>query len=272
MKVDSIFVIICYVSMIVSNVICSATTWYNKTNNTQISRENPTVITPDGLTFAVWGPIYFLLLGTVIYQIWPQGQIIQDTTRNLLSLAFVLNAGWLPLFAYHLWWLSLLIIILYAYVLYQIYTNMDIHYDAPIPIKDKVWAYAGVSMNLAWVVVATFLNVGIVFRNSNIITTVNGKTTIGGNADWAIACIALVTGIASHQLAEHTDFVYSLTTAWALFGISRMQSGDEATWALCMALFLSVMSVLAILYLTYAHLKKKKKKEPTNELERHLTA
>ena len=158
----------------------------------------------------------------------------------------------------------------YGLVLHKVYTNICVHYDGPAHVWEKVWVYAGVSMNLAWIVVATFLNVTIVFRNSEIVTTMDGKTIIGGNSDWAIACIALVTAIAIYQLAEHFDFVYSITTAWALFGIYRMQSGVEATWALSMAMFLSAASYLAINYLVY--LRCRKKKEPTNELEQHLTA
>lgn len=269
MLTESRFVLLCYVAMIVSNILASATDLYNNTNNMKISKENPTVLTPDGVTFAVWGPIYGFLFITVVYQLWPRA-IITQNTRNWLSLAFLLNAAWLPFFAYHLWWLSLLAIVAYAYTLYKVYLIIGVQYDSPISIKYKLCGYVGVSMNLAWVVVATFLNVGIVFRNSNIVTSTNGKTTVGGNPDWAIACICVVTGIAIYQLTEHFDFVYALTTSWALFGVFKMQTGEETIWALSMAITLCVVSGIVIGFLVYDRCRGKK--VPTNELEQSLTA
>ena len=153
MLTESRFVLLCYVAMIVSNILASATDLYNNTNNMKISKENPTVLTPDGITFAVWGPIYGFLLITVVYQLRPRA-IIKQRARNWLSLAFLLNAAWLPFFAYHLWWLSLLTIAAYAYTLYKVYSIIGVQYDTPISIKDKLCGYIGVSMNLAWVVVA----------------------------------------------------------------------------------------------------------------------
>ena len=62
----------------------------------KISKENPTVLTPDGVTSAVWGPIYGFLFITAVRQLWPRA-IIKQNTRNWLSLAFVHDHVWLEL-------------------------------------------------------------------------------------------------------------------------------------------------------------------------------
>lgn len=269
MHTDSKMLILCFILMVVSNVIAAATKLYNNTTNMEISSQNPTTLTPDGLTFSVWGPIYLLELCLVIYQCRAGADCFTGNARNWLSAAFILNAGWLPFFAYHLWWLSLLTIVAYGVALRQAYVHMRVDYNGPAHITDKMFGFAAVSMNLAWVAIATLLNVSIVFRNSNIVTSYHGKTLIGGNPDWAIACIALAATVAFYHLLEHGDFVYAMTTAWALFGIYRMQTHDEAIWAVCMAGALFAVSMVCISAIV---MQKYKKKPPTNELERSLRA
>ena len=152
-------------------------------------------------------------------------------------------------------------IIAYGGALRQAYVHMRVDYNGPARITDKIFGFAAVSMNLAWVAIATLLN---------IVTTYDGKTLVGGNPDWAIACIVLATTVAFYHLLEHGDFVYAMTTAWALFGIYRMQTHAQALWAVCMAGALCAVSVVSIAAIVVQ--KYKKNKPPTNELERPLRA
>lgn len=254
--------------MIASNVIGSVTKLYNNTTNAELSMQNPTTITPDGVTFAVWGAIYTLQCFAVIYQYKVGVTVLRGNARNWLSAAFILNAGWLPFFAYRLWWLSLLTIIAYLFSLRQVYLYMKVDYNGPVPIIDKICGFAGVSMNMAWVVVALLLNLSIVFRNSSIVTSHDRKTLVGGNTDWAIACVAFATALACYHIAEYGDFVYALTTAWALFGIYRNQAHGQAIWSVSLAIVLCVVSTACVA----ARVGKKceKKTPSTNELDRPL--
>lgn len=270
MSIDSKLLIFTFVAMIASNVIGSVTKLYNDTTNADLSAQNPTAITPDNLTFAIWGPIYVLQFCTAIYQCRANAPVFPDNTRNWLTVAFILNAVWLPFFAYRLWWLSLLTIIAYAFSLRKAYLHMKVNYSGPASVADKICGFAGVSMNLAWIVVATLLNTTIVFRNSNIVTSHDGKTLVGGNTDWAIACIALATAIAGYHIVEHGDFIYALTTAWALFGVYRMQTHAQTIWAVSMAVALCAISLgLLVMWVVKKY---KEKKTPTNELERPIYA
>lgn len=245
--IDSRFtVIVAFIVMAISNIISTTSSIFNHTNNTKISQDNPTALTPDGLTFSIWGPIYLFELGTVIFQCWKQNTVIKDSTRNWLSLAFITNAIWLPVFAYAYWWLSLLVIAVYLLALNELYSwNLDIDYaNNKVCWKDKVWAYTGISLNLAWVTVATLLNITIVFRNSRIVYTETGFEIIGGNPDWAVACIVVAGGIAIYKLYKHADVVYTLATSWALFGIYRNQTEIQRKWALVFASVLAAVSIL----------------------------
>lgn len=232
-------VVIAFVVMSISNIISTTSNLYNHTNNTKISKENPTALTPDGITFAIWGPIYLFELGTVVFQCWKKGSLIKESTREWLAGAFTLNAVWLPLFAYEYWWLSLLVITAYAWTLVELYSwDLHIDYGNDKHWKDKLWGYTGVSLNLAWVTVATLLNITIVFRNSRIVYTHSGTSIVGGNPDWAIACIVAASAIALYKLVHSADIPYGLATAWALFGIYRNQEEEQHQWALVFAITL----------------------------------
>lgn len=238
-------VILAYIIMIISNVISSTSNLYNHTNNTKISEENPTTITPDGITFAVWGPIYLFQLGLLSRQFWEKGTIFNAKMRLTIVVAFIANAVWLPIFAYQYWWLSLTIIITYLAALTEIYSiQMNINYADSRPWRTKVWAYTPISLNLAWITIATLLNITIVFRNSNIIVTKTQQQIIGGNTDWAVNAVVIATAIAIYKIFNATDIIYGLTTAWALLGIYRNQKEQQRIWAEICAIAIITLSII----------------------------
>ena len=61
--------------MVVSNFLSTATKLLNNTDNAQISRENPTYLSPDGATFSIWGLIYLFEAILVVYQAFPSFRV-----------------------------------------------------------------------------------------------------------------------------------------------------------------------------------------------------
>lgn len=272
-------VIAAYVLMIVMNALSTATTVFNNTDNGKISRENPTYLSPDGATFSIWGFIYLFETCFVIYQALPKyanAQGLGGETRMWLIAAFLVNSMWLPVFAYHLWWLSLVVILCYLGALAKTYESLGVEYGGKATAATKIFAFTGISLNFGWVVVASLLNFTIVSRNSGIIVTriVQGNITkdtagsvaplfnqaiIGGNVDWAIAAGVCAAGIACYRAIRYSDIPYCFVTAWALGGIYRMQtyagdrffpeegkSHDLATWALTLSLIVGVFGLFAL--------------------------
>lgn len=235
-----------FVLMTASNIVSTTSTIYNNTNNTQISNENPTTLTPDGITFAIWGLIYLLEACTSVFQCWaPDNTVFNDSSRRWLAMAFVLNAVWLPVFAYEYWWLSLLIISGYLVALVELYSwHMHIDYADENPWHVKLFAYGGISVNLAWVTVATLLNITIVCRNSGIMMVTTHDEIVGGNPDWAVAAIVLAAVVAANRVVHNADILYGMATAWALFGIHRHQNGKQTVWAQTHAIILLVLCAL----------------------------
>ena len=272
-------VIAAFAFMVLSNFLSTATKVMNNTDNAQISRENPTTLSPDGATFAIWGLIYLFEAILVVYQCFDtdtNAKVLGGKTRHWIIASFLTNAIWLPIFSYHRWFLSLAVIVGYLYSLYQTNLAMKINYgNKNVAASAQTMAMVGISLNMAWVVVATLLNFTIVSRNSGIIvTTVTTGVTnttagtvaplfttaiVGGNVDWAILCIVIASALAMYRAWVYCDVPYSFVTAWALGGIYRMQtyatdenfptaakSTDQATWALMFSLIVGAVGVVGL--------------------------
>ena len=267
---NSTLVYICLIIMFVSNVLSMGS--YNNTNNAEISRENPTYLTPDGLTFAIWAIIYILETFMSILQslhMYRKNDLFK-ASRKWICAAFLLNALWLPTFAYHLWWLSLLVICTYLYALYKVSETMPIEYQKNNICTD-VYIFAGISINMAWVTVAALINLLVVSRNSNIVVTITNTThpvTVGGNVDMAIAGIVLASAIGVYRVIKHKDIPYALATAWALFGIYRHQKDFQLKqWAIYTS---ALTGTIGLMYGCTVLLGRKQKKN-TSKLGQPLT-
>lgn len=273
---EQVMLVAAFVVMIISNVISTATTLFNDTNNKIISDSNPTYLSPDGATFSIWGFIYLFEATLVIYQSLPRFREQENLVkgRKWVILAFLLNAIWLPVFSFFRWWLALAIIVGYLFSLYKSHEQLEINYGSAADWHLKVFAFTGISLNFAWVVVATLLNVTVVARNSRIIytpitagvtNTTSGYTStgvaiIGGNVDWAVLCIVAASIFGIYRSVANMDVPYTFVTAWALGGIYRMQtvaqdtrfpvsglSQDLSHWATAGFIFVGVAGAVALI-------------------------
>ena len=271
-------VIVSYVIMITSNVLSSTTQIFNNKTNVDISRENPTFLTPSGITFAVWGPIYLFELALVFYQTFgPENELsIISRARFKLMIAFLLNAVWLPLFAYEYWWISMGVLLAYVLTINNVYSILNINYADGKSIITKLFSHIGISMNLAWITIALFLNIFIVSRNSDIVTTTVKNVTIGGNVDMATSAVFVVFIICIYKLIKYADIIYAFTTAWGLLGIYMAnknnlnrptQTYSNRLQDLCIVFIAMTTFIMLIRILTCVC---KKKTRDTNEIRQPL--
>ena len=70
---------------------------------------------------------------------------------------------------------------------------MNINFSNNKSAVYKILSYVGFSANVAWVTVATALGTTVTLRNNGYIT--KASVDIGGNEDWAIMFIVIVSAI-----------------------------------------------------------------------------
>lgn len=218
-----------FIVMVVVNVMAATGTYGFSKSNEELSRLNPTYLTPDGATFAVWGVIYILELLAVFEALCNAGSFyIPRREQALFSLAtaFLLNAAWLFVFAREQYALSLGVMLFYLLSLARAYAFIDMR-------DTDVFLPAAISMNLAWVCVAACINTLFTAARLGPDDIPKGamlQSPAGSQELAAGAAVGLVV-LGVLMLVDRKDWCFAATLAWALLGVRRAQCGWLATAA-----------------------------------------
>lgn len=230
-SVESLAVAGAYVVMIAFNALANTDIFGGKDQG-EISNQNPTYLTPDGLTFAVWGLIYLLEALLVIYQLNKlpeeteallQSKFLGLSVRWRLVIAFLLNASWLPVFNNELFWVALVIIVAYLVALIAVYR--DLRPSNVSSWTDFLLLTAGISCNMSWVFVASCLNLFFCLGELGW----ENEYGVAGTPLAAIVVCVIVAQIAVYLVVQGKDIFYGFVAGWALQGIYRMQTFEDAS-------------------------------------------
>ena len=124
------------------------------------SDKNYNEFAPAGITFAIWGVIYTLLIAVIIWQFIGKNRA-KDEAIGKISTLFILNcvfnAGWLFLWHYELLPISIIVMIGILFTLVRLNTVIS-HNLAP-ETPTRALLKAGFGVYLGWICVATIANV-----------------------------------------------------------------------------------------------------------------
>lgn len=224
-------VVAAFAFMVACNVMATKKVFGGK-DNKEVSDENPTYLTPDGKTFAVWGIIY-LLETMLVFAQWSTTEsteaVMAQTcpltglnVRERLILAFIANGIWLPIFLNELFWTSLGIMAAYFAFLVSIYT--DVNMASTEGVFQHICLASGIAMNASWIVVALSVNTFVALGKLGW----KDQHGVAGSTDLAAIMIAVVAAVACWRSVAICDLAWAFVAAWALKGISRMQSQPDA--------------------------------------------
>jgi benzodiazapine receptor len=211
--------IIAFVLTVIINGLAGSTTLIGGVNTASISDSNPTLITPAGFTFAIWGVIYILLGVFVVYQALPSQK--EKEYHKQISWLFILisvtNISWIFLWQYNLVTLSLPVIVLFLIGLILIYTRLGIG-KTQVPMKEKLAIHTPFSVYLGWITIATIANVAVAGVST-------GWDGFGISPEtWAILIIIIALLLTLIVTATRKDIAYGLVIIWALIGIISKQT------------------------------------------------
>ncbi|QUH30613.1 tryptophan-rich sensory protein [Vallitalea guaymasensis] len=200
-----------YVIMVVVNILAVALPLNGKTTG-EISSNINSLFTPAPYTFMIWGLIYILLLGFVIYGLLPKQKqnVCIDSIGITFFISSILNALWLFAWHYEKLWLSLIIMILLLFTLIKIYNRVN---KNCVKNGDNKFVRIPFSIYLAWISIATIANVSVVLKAT-------GWNGLGlSETVWTIIVLVFALILSLYVSIKNDDLVYLLTTAWALIGI-----------------------------------------------------
>jgi len=206
------FAIITYVGMVIVNFLANSLPINNRTTG-EISNAYPNLFSPAGLTFSIWGLIYLLLAGYVLYQFSKNAQKkgVLLTKVNMYFIATsVANILWI--FAWHFDFIGLSVLIM-GVLLFSLIRIADMLGDEQLTLQDKLFVYVPFSVYFGWITVAAIANVTVFL------------VSIGWNGfgldDWVWTIIILLVGavIGILRMLKDKNIFYALVLIWAYLGI-----------------------------------------------------
>ena len=231
-------------------------------NTGQISAMYPTLITPPGITFGIWGVIYAMLIVFVVMQFFRGTAEDYGTFSSYFILSCLFNTVWI--FAWHSQMIVLATLAIAALfvVLIKLYT---------LTRESTFVARTTFSIYYAWITIATMIALFVLVKTlagGAPITPIEGRTygfsdaysgiilysgepeivSYVTNLEYVFATLAViaVAAITIWHFTKFHDYFYVLTIGWAVGGIMvrQLTSVTPPTYMLIAA----VLAISAILY------------------------
>ncbi len=180
----------------------------------EVSDAYPNLFAPTGLTFSIWGVIYVLLAGFIIYQFFiPQKPAAAERLRFiqiLFIISSVLNSGWI--IAWHYLQIEISLILMLLILLSLILCDRQLSLQ-PLSFKEKIFLRLPFALYFGWISVATVANVTVLLVDS-------GWNRLNlSEAFWMILITAVATLIALFVITLRRNWIYGAVFVWAYIGI-----------------------------------------------------
>lgn len=232
-----------FIAVIVVNYLSNSLPIGGRTNK-EVSDMYPVLLTPSGYAFSIWGLIYLLLAGFVIYQFLPSS-FKRDSISRLgywFLASCVFNVAWIFAFQNLQTGLALLIIVLLLLCLIMLYLKTR---AITLPTTAEIWLVKlPFSIYLGWVSVATIINAAVLLYKI-------GWDGFGiSEPAWTI--IMLIVGLVLAVLVSfpYRDSIYPLVFTWAYIAIALKQKDVSSVYYT--AIILAILLAIYAVYLFFA--------------------
>ncbi|ACB84500.1 tryptophan-rich sensory protein [Natranaerobius thermophilus] len=195
---------------------------FNNLTQEDITEIYPVLITPAGYVFSIWGIIYLLLIGFIIYQALPSYRETPKVSAVgiLFAVTALLNILWLFAWHYLQIGLSMVLMILLLITLIGIYKKI-IGRKSSETFFDWLFVRLPFSIYLAWISVATLANLNILLNDWGILGTEGFGAMV-----FTILMIIIGAVLSLYVFYRLGDIVFPLVFTWAFIGIG-VRHGTE---------------------------------------------
>ena len=177
-------------------------------------------IVPAGFTFSIWGVIYLSLLGTLIhygYSILKEKVDVVNQYESIVPwffIANVVNGTWILAWHHIRPGIALLLMIILFICLLKIFLFTHNHK------QQSPWKKLSYEIYFGWINIAITANVAAYLTHI-------AWDGLGISFDWiAIVILLVVIIIGSITIVKYRAYLYALTLAWAMYGISKNISNN----------------------------------------------
>ena len=214
-------VTVTYLAMVTMNVLANALP-LNGRSTGDIYDAYPSLFTPAGITFSIWGVIYLLLGAHVLYQLGlfrdgpetPAQSALLNRVGVLFALSSLANTAWIFAWHYDFIPLSVVLITVILVCLALIVTTLR---RAALVGRQRWLVGVPFSVYFGWTTVAVVANVTVLL--------VRWRWDGFGLSDatWAAIMVLVAMAIGTLTMVRNRDVAYGLVLIWAFAGILLRQ-------------------------------------------------
>jgi cell division protein FtsW (lipid II flippase) len=211
-----------YLAMIAVNYLANALPLNGKRTG-DVSNAYPSLFTPAGVTFSIWGVIYLLLGAHVLYQLGlfrdgpesAEQAALLNRIGVLFSLSSLANTAWVFAWHYDLIPLSAVLIVVILTCLALIVTTLR---GANLTGRQRWLVGVPFSVYFGWTTVAVVANMTVLLVSRNW----DGFGL--SDSTWAVIIVLVAMAIGAVTMVRNRDVAYGLVLIWAFAGILLRQT------------------------------------------------
>lgn len=240
-----------FIVMIVVNALANIIP-FNGLTTGQVSDSYPNLFTPAPLTFSIWGVIYILLAGYILYQYGflckKESAFSKDLMEKigiLFTISSMANTGWM--FVWHYKSIGISVVLMLVILVCLILINLSTA-KAELTNKEKILIRLPFSIYFGWITVATIANVTAFLVGIGW----NGF----GLPDWLWTIAVLIVGllIAGLTMFKNQNLGYGIVVIWAYIGIlikhtTKSGFGGEYPFIILVLILCIIVLLIAEVYI-----------------------
>jgi hypothetical protein len=252
---------IVYIAMVFVNFLANSLPINNRSTGV-ISEAYPNLFAPAGLTFSIWGLIYLMLAGYIIFQFITYRKNINQQKEKLLkkiNLLFIgtsiSNISWI--FAWHYDFIGLSVIIM-TILLVLLIKIADSLRKQKLTINEKIFISTPFSLYFGWITIATIANITV------FLVSINWNGFGISKIVWTSIILLIGALIGILRMYKDKNLAYGVVLIWAYLGIlfkhisingfNKKYPSIIFTIYICLVLF--GFFIIRILYKKYSKVKK----------------
>jgi len=216
--------VLAVIGTIAGNALANSIPFNGQTTG-EISNRFDVLFVPSGYVFGIWGLIYLSWLFFAVFQFLPS-QKANPRLRRIIypfALSCVANVGWLLMWHYEQFFLSVLVMLTLLALLILIYMRLGVG-KVQVGLSERLCVHLPFSLYLAWISVATIANITIFLNHV-------GWSGWGvPEPAWANILIAVAATLGIFACLQRRDFAFVAVLIWAFVGIADKQAGTAPVY------------------------------------------
>jgi len=249
-----------FIVMIIVNILANIIPINDMTTG-QVSDLYPNLFSPAPITFSIWGVIYILLAGYILYQFGflckRDGTVSKELMEKIsvfFSISSMANTCWI--FVWHFNSIGISLALMAVILVCLIIINMKTE-KAELTLKEKILIRLPFSIYFGWITVATIANA------TTFLVSIDWNRF--GMPDWLWTILILVMGvvIAGVTMLKNRNLGYGIAVIWAYIGIlikHTSKSGFAGKYPFIILVLILCIIVLLIAEVYFAVTDKEKLK------------